>query len=305
MLSCTTRTILARRLRATNALDKLQADIKRRISKLKNKLEQRSKGRKGISYHTKREGAGQVVIAGPPNVGKSHLVERLTSARPAVAPYPFTTREPYPAMMPYLDIRVQLVDLPPVSVEHTDYWVYEAIKVADCVLLVLNIAGAHPVELYADTIDLLEKKKIYVGPQLMEDIPRGAAVKKSIIAVTHAEDDPDGELVSLFRELSGTQMEIIPVSDEDSEGLEQLRKVLFEMLDVIRIYSKPPGKPRDEGEPYTVPRGSSLLQFTEHVHKDFVVNLRFAKCWGSAKFDGQSIPHEHILQDGDIVELHI
>ena len=286
--------------------DKMQADIKRRISKLKNKIQQHGKSKKGPSYHIRSEGAGQIAIAGPPNVGKSHLVERLTNAHPEVAPYPFTTREPYPAMMPYLDIRVQLVDLPPLSTQHTEYWVYDIIKSADGALIVLNIDKHNPVKQFADTMNLLENKKIYIEPHHEPaELPRGSTLKKSMIALTHAEDDTNGELKSLFREISRTKLEIVAVSNEDNKPLEKLRKNLFDMLEVIRIYSKPPGKTMDKGQPYTIPRGSTLMDLTEHVHKDFASNLRFARCWGSAKFDGQSIPHGHILQDGDIIELHI
>ena len=285
--------------------DKMQGDIKRRISKLKQKLEQHSRGRKGISYHVRPEGAGQVAVVGPPNAGKSQLVSRLTNAHPDVASYPFTTREPYPAMMPYLDIRVQLVDLPPVSTEHTEYWVYEIVKSANIALVVLNLTEADPVTRFAETKHLLESKKIFIGPPGESEVSPGPGASRSLIAMTHAEDDPDGELVSLFRELSETRLEIVPISREDEAHLEVLRKKLFDMLDVIRIYSKPPGRDKDTGEPYTIPRGNSLMQFTEHVHKDFAQNLRFARCWGSSKFDGQFIPQDHILQDGDIIELHL
>ena len=208
-------------------------------------------------------------------------------------------------MMPYLDIRVQLVDLPPVSTQHTEHWVYDIMKSADVALIVLDIAGNDPVKQFADTMDLLEKKKIYVkSPEEPPELPRDSTLKKSMIVLTHAEDDTNGELMSLFRELSSTKLELTRKAFK-SRQLEKLRKNLFDMLEVIRIYSKPPGKTMDEGEPYTIPRGSTLMDFTKHVHKDFASNLRFARCWGSAKFDGQSIPHEHILQDGDIIELHI
>jgi uncharacterized protein len=286
--------------------DKMQADIKRKISKIKEKMEQHAKAKKGISYHVKTEGAGQIAVVGVPNAGKSQLVSRLTNTHLEIAPYPFTTREPFPAMMPYLDIRVQLVDLPPVSSEHTDFWVYEVIKAADAVLAVIDITAADPVGQFNEVKNLLEEKKIlieYSGN--FEEMPRGAKLLKSLIAATHSEEDAGGDLAMLFKELSRTTLNVIPVAANEDSGIETLRKNVYDLLDVIRIYSKPPGKPIDEGEPYTVPKGSTLIQFAEHVHKDFVMKLRFARCWGSARFDGQTIPHEHILQDGDVIELHI
>jgi ribosome-interacting GTPase 1 len=96
-----------------------------------------------------------------------------------------------------------------------------------------------------------------------------------------------------------------PVSAKRGDGLEQLREGIYKALDVVRVYTKPPGGKADLTEPSVVRRGSTVGDVAETVHKDFARNLKYAQVWGSGKFDGQRIRRDYILQDGDIVELHI
>ena len=98
--------------------EKLQSDLKQKISRLKDELEgsKAAGARKaGVSHRVPHEGAGQVVLVGPPNAGKSSLLAALTNAHPEVAAYPFTTRVPQPGIMMWQDVPVQLVDLPPIA----------------------------------------------------------------------------------------------------------------------------------------------------------------------------------------------
>ncbi len=121
--------------------DKIQADLKRRISKLKKEAEEGKKGRKGFSISVVREGAGQIVVVGPPNSGKSSLVAALTGANLKIAPYPFTTLVPCPVMMPWLDVQVQLVDLPAIAPGHVEFWCVNIIRNSDAALLVVDASG--------------------------------------------------------------------------------------------------------------------------------------------------------------------
>ncbi|MGQ9825933.1 MAG: TGS domain-containing protein, partial [Desulfotomaculales bacterium] len=99
------------------------------------------------------------------------------------------------------------------------------------------------------------------------------------------------------------EQEILPVSAQAGLNLEILKEKLFAALQVIRIFTKPPGKSPDFTRPYVLPRESSVFDLAASIHNDFVKTLRGARVWGSARFPGQSVPKEYILRDKDIVEL--
>src|SRR5947209_4023227 len=125
------------------ASEKVQADLKTRISELNDEIEHARAGPKKAApgvHKIPKQGAGQVVFLGPPNAGKSRLLTRLTKAAPQVAPYPFTTREPVPGMMDYEDVRVQLVDLPPVTADHYEPFITDITRAADAALLFLDLS---------------------------------------------------------------------------------------------------------------------------------------------------------------------
>jgi len=123
--------------------EKMQADIRRRIAKLKEKAEQQRRSGKGgaVGYHVPREGAAQVALVGVPNAGKSSLLAALTRATPDIAPYPLTTVRPQPGMMEFEDIQIQLVDLPPITRDYTEGWVYGLIRLADTVALCVDLGS--------------------------------------------------------------------------------------------------------------------------------------------------------------------
>ncbi len=287
--------------------DKMQGDIKRRIAQTKERMDgDRARKRGGASLVVRREGAGKVVLIGPPNTGKSQMICSLTNATPEVASYPFTTRLPTPAMMPYKDILIQLVELPAVSPEHFEPMSCDNIRNADLALVIVDLSSKDPLEQLNVTLELLAKVKVKLtrdGPS--DDVEFGWSVKKGMIVANKSDEDEDDVTLSLMDELWEGDLPIIGVSAETGRDLEGLRETVFRSLEIIRVYSKAPGKRASEDAPYTVKAGSTLLEFAGVVHKDFSMKLKHARVWGSSAFDGQSVATDFVLADGDVVELHI
>jgi len=286
----------------------MRADIKRRISKLKQVDEKKTGGRRGTEYNVEKEGGGQVALVGPPNSGKSKLLSRITNAQPEIGDYPFTTQRPLPGMMPYEDINFQIVDMPPITEEFTEPWMAAIARNADAVLLVVDVSDSEVLDKIETTLGVLEKYRVrlygYDRPACGDEL--GLIVCRKTILVANKMDGPDGVgNLEVVHEFIGDQFPIVPVSAESGEGLEQLKQDVFAMLDVVRSYTKIPGKPADMGAPYVVPRGTTVIELATMVHKDFAERLRFARIWGHGKFEGQMVSRDYVLQDKDIIEFHV
>ena len=284
--------------------DKLQGDLKHRIARMRDALERRTK-KKGPSYRVRPEGAGQIMLAGPPNCGKSTLLAAISHAQPEIADYPCTTREPVPGMVPFEGVQFQLVDLPPVWREHCESFVFDNIRACDGVLVTADLAAADPVRDIEETFAILEEKHLPLVP-MRTDVVRAEGDRdrhESLVVLNKADLDPGGEMLKRVKEMLQREVRLHVISARERTGLESLVAELFALLHVIRIFSKEPGKPPDMVAPYTVTIGSTVTEFAAHVHKDFAVNLRSARVWGSAKFDGQVVQRDHVLADKDVVEL--
>jgi len=284
--------------------DKLQADLRSRLSKLRR--EPRKKGpTRGHSHKIPKEGAGQVALVGPPNAGKSSLVASLTHAQPEVADYPLTTRDAIPGMMPYEDVAFQLVDLPPLCDEHVEPWVYDVIRSANLAWLVVPID--RPLASLDLVTRLLEEKAVglYPAGQNASQKPRpGWLHKPALLVVTGMDrDGSEGDLEAL-RTLLEAPWPTVSVSTATGTGLDNLGKSTFDALNIIRIYTKEPGKDPDRDRPFTLARGSTVGDLAQTIHKDIAEGFKFARVWGPSAFDGQSVKEVHVLQEGDVVEIH-
>ncbi len=283
--------------------DKLRALLRRKLAKLKEEslVEKGKKGKKDI-YAVKKESTGQVAMAGLPNSGKSQLLSALTNANPTIADYPFSTQKPQTGMIPYENIKIQLVDLPPVT-PHTDGWVYGIMKNADLLLLVIDISG-DPIGDFENLKELLLERKISPVSELPEEVSDDLIHKKSIL-VFNKGDLVDEEDFSVLKELLETDLPMTYVSAKEKMGCDVLKKLIFSKLDIIRVYPKPPGKKPDMEEPVVLPKGSTVIDLAEEIHKDFAKKLKYARVWGSGRFEGQRVTRDYVLEDGDIVELHV
>jgi ribosome-interacting GTPase 1 len=290
------------------ASEKLQAELKTKMSELKDEVERERKSPKkgGVSYKIPRQGAGQVIVLGAPNTGKSRLLTRLTRAAPAVAPHPFTTREPSAGMMSWEDVRVQLIDTPPITADFMDGYLSSMVRAADAAVLMIDLAdndGPFAAEAVLDRLKGV--KTVLVGTPPADPPDPTVHFTKALIAANKLDAPGAGERLEVVRELYRARFPIVALDAESGNSLEELRTAIYKMLNVIRVYSKRPGKPADMASPFTCPAGSTVLQFAETVHRDFCEKLKSARIWGTGVFDGQTVQRDHLLHDKDIVELHV
>jgi hypothetical protein len=284
--------------------DKLRGNLRRKLSKLKTAAESaKGKSRQESVYHIDREGAGQVVVVGPANVGKSALVAALTNARPEVAEYPFTTWTPTPGMMPIDNIQVQLIDTPPLDGEYVEGELMGLIRRADLILLVIDLQG-YPIEQLENTIAFLEENRI-IPLQRREEVEheRGMVYIPLLVLVNKNDDETTDGDFEVLCELLGDGWRMLPISAETGRHVEPFKQAVYEQLGIIRVYSKPPGREPDRSAPFVLPRGSTVEEFAGKVHQDFLRQLKSARVWGSATFEGQMVGRDHVLHDGDVVEL--
>jgi ribosome-interacting GTPase 1 len=287
--------------------DKLIAMYRQKIAKAKEEIQRRpSTARHGPAFKVEKSGAGQVVLVGPPNAGKSLLIKRLTGAAPEVADYPFTTRAAAPYMMPFENVQVQLIDAPPVSAEFMESWFPELVKIADAVVLVADLGDVEaPLVLDGILARLRERKVEFVAAET--DIPpeRFPFLKRTIVAANKSDLPGAAEVLADIKALLEAPFELISVSAETGDGLEELRRRIFGLLGVVRVYSKAPGKKADRTTPFTLRKGSTLMDMAKAVHKDFADKLDYARVWNAQGLEGQRINRDYVLADEDVIELHV
>lgn len=290
------------------ASEKLQAELKTKLSEAREEaeLERKSPKKGGVSYKVPRQGAGQVILLGAPNAGKSRILTRLTRATPEVAPYPFTTRDPHVGMMDWEDVRVQVIDTPPVNADYLEGYLSSLVRAADAAVLVADLGdddGPFGAEAVVDRLAHVKTALIGSPPAIVED-PSVQHVK-TLVAANKSDLPGAADRLDLLREMFGSRFPVHALDAESGTGVEGLRNVIYRTLNVIRVYSKRPGKPADMEAPFTCPAGSTVQQMAELVHREFADNLKSARVWGTGVFDGQTVTRDHVLHDRDVVELHV
>ncbi len=340
---------------------------RRRLAELREELELRKRkkvGGGGPQFFVEKGGVAQVVLLGPPNVGKSSILARLTNAKPEISPYPFTTKTPVPGMLVYEDVQIQLVDTPPLNLVDTDSSLNNRVlglaRNADAIILVFSVDLVDLEDVVRRTLDLLEDRGIVVtrlkgvvrvrksrgvegvkvvgpgrllgftvddlakllasyriynavveveGDVTLDDVESAIITSKvykpAIVLVNKIDlvDEPGGVLKRLSNIIPG-DVPIVPVSAERGLGLETVGRMVFEKLDLIRVYTKSPNKEPDP-KPLVVRRGVTVIEVAEMVHARLAKNFKYARVWGkSVKYPGQRVGGDHVLEDGDVVEIH-
>ncbi len=284
--------------------DHLRAELRGRIAKL-TQLATKKSGARRASMVIEKEGAAQVVVTGLPNVGKSQLVATITNASPTVAEYSFTTHNATPGMMEFENIQIQLIDTPPLVPQSIEWWLPPMLRRADALLVMLDLGDNPLFQMDAITAQL-EKTRIGIGKRRAEEEPDTILYqKKALIIGSKLDlDNASQNYIALQSKYKG-QLPVMAISTKEGIGLEELKREIYQTLDVIRVYTKMPSQKPDFNDPIVLDRGSTLEDAAAAVHKDFARKLKYARIWGSGKHDGLMAKRDHLLQDGDVIELHL
>ena len=283
--------------------DHLRAELRSRMSKL-TQLATKKSGTQRASMTIDKEGAAQIAVIGLPNSGKSKLVAAITNASPLVAEYPLTTHSATPGMMEFQNIKIQLIDTPPLPPQSAQWWLPHMLRQADALLVMVDLSN-DPLAQVEGNISELLKMRIVISEAKVEEEIGTIWSKKALIIGSKMDLDRDSRNYQALLNKYKGQLPVTAVSAKDGAGLEELRLKVYKMLDIIRVYTKMPGKKADLADPVVLKRGSTLKDAATSVHKDFGQKLKFARIWGSGKHDGIMAKRDHVLQDGDVVELHL
>ena len=285
--------------------DKLRALLRSKIAKFSEESQRKlaTAGRRGDAYYVKKEGAGQVILVGLPNAGKSQLVAAVTEASPNVADYPFSTQSPTPGMMNFENIQIQLVDIPPIIDRSARPGLPNLLRDTNLLLLVLDLSQDPEIQMETLFEELGKLKIKPVGRK--ESTEQWIHQKKAVVVGNKDDVEGSGEHYRKLESQYGAEFPIISISAKEGAGLEVLKREIYRRLEIIRVYTKAPGRKADLEKPVILKRGSTVDDFAQAIHKDFHAKLKFAQLWGSGKFDGQKVKREHILEDGDVLELRI
>jgi len=245
------------------------AQLKKRLAKLKSQKSVKSSVKP--SFMIRKLGAGQVCILGLTNSGKSSLLKTLTGVEVEIADYPYTTKKPKVAMMSFGGIQIQLVEIPSTFDSESLSLLYTC----DEILVLFDV-----------TEDLDKQKET-----LEKILKERKLMNKKILYVINKSD------------LKDVDTKYMKVSTKDKVGLNELKDKIWSNLDLIRVYTKSPGKPKII-PPITLTKDSTVRDVAKAVHKDFIENFKFARIFNDSKFSGISVGLDYKLNDLDVVEIH-
>jgi ribosome-interacting GTPase 1 len=284
--------------------DKLHAMLRQKIARFSQEAERKYATARRAGFYISREGAGQVMLVGPASAGKSQLLATLTEAIPEIAEYPFTTKTPIPGMMKFEDIQIQLVDTPPIGRKEVRVLLANSLRNADIIAIVIDLSR-EPVSQVEAALQGLREARIEPLTDDGTQVTPGSYPRKMLIVGNKNDLAGSNENWQRLCSQYARLFPLVSVSAREGGGLEEFKRAIYQILNIIRVYTKTPGSKADMTDPMILEKGSTLEEAAESLHKDFYQNLKYAVVWGSGKYDGQRVSKGHVLQDGDIVEFHI
>jgi small GTP-binding protein len=270
------------------------ADLRKWLEGELDRTRMRAKVVHRDSLQVRREGAAQIAFVGPPNAGKSSLLQALSDIQLKTGDYAFTTLRPVPALTRIGGVLVQLVEIPGlIEGAHEDRGGGRALlgvlRNADAI--VYCTAAAEP----AAGLDTVRREVAAAGIE-----------KPAMLALTKTDELADEELERAVGRVCGespqTLEAVVPVSILDDESLDRLREALWRLTGLIRVSPRREG--RVDAEPFALPSGGTVADLADRIHHELGASCVGGRVWGpSARFDGQRVGREHVLADGDAVEV--
>ena len=291
--------------------EKVISDLRRRIAKLRNAPDKKG-ATKRHSHLIPKQGAGQIILLGAPNVGKSRFLASCTNAKPDISRTPFTTREPAVGMLNYENIQFQIIDTPPVTADFVQPEILDLARNSDILLIIVNLGGDDVLDEVGVVTSKLKAAKIVIARDVHGDgvdenssSTESSSIKPALIVANQIDVPNASDRLEILNEFYGETFEIYPLSAATGEGREHLEKAIYDKLEILRVYTKTPGKRVDRDDPLVLPMGSTVIDAAMRLHRDFAANLKFARVWGVNWHDGQSVSRDDHVHDGDILEFHI
>ncbi len=274
--------------------EKVVSDLRRRIAAHKRAPSEKGKGsgKRSYSEHIPKQGAGQIVLFGPPNGGKSQILAKFTNANAEVSATPYTTTTPIVGMLRYENIQFQLIDTPSIMPDYVLPTVITLIRNADLALPVISLASDN----LLDDLDTVM--------QILNEVDDDLSADEHLIVANQLDAGGADERLEILKEFYGETFQIYPISAETQNGKAELMQGLYKALEILRVYPKAPGKVVERDDPIVLPIGSTVLDAAVGLHKDFE-EFKFARIWGPQWHDGQSVSRNDTVYDGDIVEFHL
>jgi len=248
--------------------DHMLAQMRKRLSRLKEEAEAAGKSGTRSAFSLRKEGAAQVCIIGPTQSGKSTLLNSLTNARAKVNDHAFTTKKPNVGMMFYGDVPIQMIDVP--STFEPKF--LSIVRTCDLIIVLFD-STRDVTKQEADIRRILDDKAIGV------------------------------EAIFVRNKRFVEKSKYINVSARDGFGLDALKEMIWSKLNLIRVYTKSP-MGQKQLPPVAMRPGSNVKELTERVHKDFLKSFKFARVFNDTKFSGQKVGLDYVLRDMDVVEIH-
>lgn len=240
------------------------------------------------SLSVRREGAAQVALVGPPNAGKSSLLQALSEIQIKTGDYPFTTLRPTPALTRIRGVLVQLVEIPGLIAGAAEdrgggRALLGVLRGADAMVLCHEVSA--PLEPLA---------------AVRNEIAAAGIVMPSVLAATKADEAGPSALDRLRAAVAG--LHVVPVSVLDDASLERFRSALWSLTGLVRVFTRRPGS--DQADPMAMPAEATVRDVARALHGDLAAVLRGAQVWGpSARFAGQRVGADHVVMDGDVIEV--